>query len=240
MLCRMLKASGVAGAPASYFHRPEPLTWAAPLGLDVMGMEPGAAMRSICAAVLPVGRAGTPCFGLRLQGHSRAFFAEHLALAWPEHPGMAARIEAAFGRMAYIHLWRRDLLAQAISRVKAEQTGLWHRGSDGSEIERTAAPAPARYDPEKIGAIIDDLRGLDAGWRAWFAEDDLAPLSLCYEDVAADPLQALRDILDLLEIDPVAARAVSADTGRLSDAVSRDWHARYRADTAQSASAFML
>ena len=37
----------------------------------------------------------------------------------------------------YLHLSREDKLAQAVSDLKAEQSGLWHVFTDGSERETT-------------------------------------------------------------------------------------------------------
>ncbi len=40
-------------------------------------------------------------------------------------------LRRAFGRVGFVHLSRRDVLAQAVSWVRAEQTQQWYAGGDG-------------------------------------------------------------------------------------------------------------
>ena len=54
------------------------------------------------------------------------------------YPGLAddhARITSAFGQLQYIHLSREDKVEQAVSHLKAAQSGLWHAYADGTERE---------------------------------------------------------------------------------------------------------
>jgi len=48
------------------------------------------------------------------------------------HPGRAGAdldlLTAAFGPARFVHLWRDDTLAQAVSWVRAEQTNYWQQG----------------------------------------------------------------------------------------------------------------
>ena len=69
---------------------------------------------------------------------------------FPGLPSDAARFERAFGKPLYLFLSRGDKVGQAVSRLKAEQTGLWHRAADGSERERSAPPRPPAYDRDRL------------------------------------------------------------------------------------------
>ncbi|MEO0999464.1 MAG: Stf0 family sulfotransferase, partial [Pseudomonadota bacterium] len=141
LLCELLKATGVAGRPGSHFHEPSLARWAEVYGIDPAAFPDETAMlRAIFAAARRRGTCAAGLFGLRMQRGSFGYF---LAQARRIHPAGrdAEVIGAAFGPTRFLHLSRADKLAQAVSRVMAEQTGLWHRRADGSELERLAPPA---------------------------------------------------------------------------------------------------
>lgn len=127
LLCDLLAATKVAGNPDSFFMRDIDPVWAEQWGL------PGRADRSDaahCAAYLATavraGKGQTSIFGLRLM---RENLGDLSAMIDKVHPGLPSdrdRLQAAFGKVLYIHLAREDKLAQAVSMVRAEQTGLWH------------------------------------------------------------------------------------------------------------------
>lgn len=231
LLCRLLAATGKAGGPDSHFHRPSLDAWLSDHGLTRADYTSGReATAAVFAAARTAGQAGTGVFGLRLQGHSFAFFLRQAALLFPDATTDADRIRAAFGETLYIHLSRRDKLAQAISMVKAEQTGLWHRAADGSELERLSPPQPPIYDARRIAKMMGTLTAQDAEWPRWFAKQGIAPLTLTYEDLSANPQRPLAQVLDALGLDPQLARAVRSPTARLSDEINRQWADRFRAE----------
>ena len=85
-----------------------------------------------------------------MQRHSFDFFTEKLLSFYPEHSNDVERFQAAFGRTLFVHLTRRDKVAQAVSYVKAQQTGLWHAAPDGTELERLSRPQEPAYDASEI------------------------------------------------------------------------------------------
>ena len=186
-------------------------------------------MAAVFAAAIDKGRGRTPVFGLRLQRHSSAFFSEKLALLHPEPAGDAVRMRAAFGHTLFIHLTRADKVDQAVSLVRAEQTGLWHRAADGSELERTAPPREPEYDFEAIRAAVDQLTRYDLEWEALFAGEGLSPLRLTYDALSADPSGTLATVLETLGLPREAANGVTPGVARLADATNSDWVARFRA-----------
>lgn len=227
LLCRLLEAAG-AGHPDSHFHRPSIDAW-----LSTYGLGPAATPRGTVAAIVEAairrGTGQTGVFGLRLQRHSFAFFMQQLDLLHPGLPSDRARIEAAFGPTLFLHLTRSDKLAQAISLVKAQQSGLWHLAPDGTEIERTAPPQEPVYDRAAIAAAMDELAGLDRDWLDWFAAEAITPHRIRYDDLAADPGTALAGILARLGRDPAVAQGIAPPVARLSDDTSRAWAARFGA-----------
>lgn len=231
LLCRLLADTGIAGNPGSHFHEPSLAEWLADHDLpEVPGRSERETVAAVFAAAIGHGRGGTPVFGLRLQRHSFAFFSEKLALLHPGPAGDAARMQAAFGRTLFIHLTRADKVDQAVSLVRAGQTGLWHRAADGSELERTAPPREPVYDGAAIAAAVAELSAYDRDWTTWFAREGIDPLPLTYDGLSADPAGTLARVLGALGLPPEAARGVTPGTARLADATSRDWVDRFRSE----------
>ncbi|MEZ5722880.1 MAG: Stf0 family sulfotransferase [Paracoccaceae bacterium] len=229
LLCLLLAGTGVAGNPQSWFHTPSVARWAEALGV---AREPARDERTlfadVVAAARKAGAAGSGVFGLRMQAHSLEFFQDRLATLFPERQTAAARIEAAFGTTRYIHLHRQDKVAQAVSYLMAQQSGLWHAAADGREIERSAPPAEPRYDPVAIGETVARMQGYDRMWDDWFAGQGMAPFRVDYDALSDHPRDQLRDVLAALGRDPGAAGQVAVPTMKLAGATSRDWVRRYR------------
>jgi len=231
LLCKLLTATGVAGKPESYFHLPSVSGWA--IDYDVPSREADTkqqVMRAILAQVRQQGSNGTNVFGLRLMRKSFDYLMEQLDGLFPCLPSDAARFERAFGRTLYIHLSRDDKIAQAVSVVKAMQTGLWHIAPDGTELERAAPSRQPVYDADHIEREIAELTAYDADWEHWFKKERLQPLRVTYQELADNPSAILARILHSLGLDSDAADNVRPGVGKLADATSRDWVKRYQAE----------
>lgn len=190
-----------------------------------------AAMDAVFAAAMAKGCAGGDIFGLRLQGASFAFFRQQLARRVPQAASDLAAITSVFGPTLFIHLTRPDRLGQAISRLRAEQTGLWHRHADGSELERLDPRAKmAGYDAAAISAHIATHEAFDAAWEAWFAQQAMAPLRVTYDQLSADPTAVLASILSALDLDGARAQTVPPQTAKLADETSQAWRRRFEAE----------
>ena len=153
-----------------------------------------------------------------------------LALLCPGTMTDPDRIEATFGPTRFIHLTRQDKLSQAISLVKATQTGLWHRAADGSELERLSPSRGPSYDPEAIAKSLAEVTALDAAWLDWFDGQDIHPLRVTYDELSAHPIATLATVLDLLSVDQKAARHIRPSVAKLADATSEEWAKRFRAE----------
>jgi LPS sulfotransferase NodH len=231
LLCKLLAATGVAGNPDSYFHRPSISDWLADLGLARESwVTERAQLAAIFQAAIGQGTLETGIFGLRLQRHSFDFFTEKLAVLYPGHSNDAERFHAAFGRTLFVHLTRLDKVEQAISYVKAQQTGLWHVAPDGTELERLSPPQALAYDAAEIRARVVELTAYDRSWRHWFAASEIDPLRITYEDLSSGPIETLRAMLDHLGLERQAADGVEPGVAKLADDINQDWVARFRAE----------
>lgn len=231
LLCKLLASTGIAGKPGSHFHEPSLQSW---LEYYELAADPNEAQRDtlvrVFDAAVAKGTDGTGMFGLRLQRHSFAFFVEQLAVLYPRQPSDLARFEAAFGPTLFIHLTRPDKVAQAVSCLKAEQSGLWHVAPDGSEIERTAPPKVPSYDGAALRSLYEEFTGFDEAWPLWFASQGIEPLRITYDELSADPQATLRQVLGALGLEPRAADGVAPGVAKLADGISAEWVSRFRSE----------
>jgi LPS sulfotransferase NodH len=146
---------------------------------------------------------------------------------FPKETTDAGRIAAAFGTPLYLFVERRDKVGQAISRIKAEQSGLWHRAADGSAREQGGEYREPEYDADRIRDSIAETTAHEANWRDWFAREGITPLTQTYEELSADPVGTIRALLTALGRDPSTADQIAPRTSKLADATSRDWAERY-------------
>lgn len=181
------------------------------------------------AALQTEGYGGTPVFGLRLMGPDLAFACDWLDRRHPNLPNDLARLEAAFGPVRFVHLVREDKLAEAVSYLRAEQTGLWHQHADGSILEQNTPRQPDGFDAAVITDRMQMLQGYEADWQDWFAREGISPLRLTYETFAKDPQCILAQVLAYIGQDPSVAAGLTPGLRRLADTTSEDWIARYRA-----------
>ncbi len=233
LLCGLLAETGMAGRPDSHFHEPSLDRWLECHGLsDRRFTSDEDARRAVFASIRDKGDGGTGVFGLRLQQGSRDYFLEQVDRLYPGRSNDVERIEAAFGPTLFIYLKRTDRLAQAVSRVMAEQTGLWHRNADGSELERLAPPREPSYERKSIERHMTALAAMDADWERWFAREHPAPLRVDYEDLARAPQATLARLLEALGLDPIHASRVQPPTAKLAGAESGEWIERFTREMA--------
>lgn len=231
LLCDLLTATGVAGRPLSYFRSQDLSYWA---GLWSVGGSTAESdpefNRAYLAAMVKAGTAGTGIFGLRLMWPSVAETTKRLNAALGGEADIASRFKQEFGPTLFIHLSRQDKIAQAVSLVRAEQTGLWHVAADGSERQRTAPAQAAVFDVGRINRARDMLTTEEAEWSRFFDQSCIEPLHLTYEKLAADPQMVLADTLTALGRDRTIAADVAVQTGRMADATSARWAAQMKPD----------
>lgn len=227
----MLEDTGRAGIPDSHFHTPALENWLKTYKLSKQDYSSNHEMlAAIFAAARVRGTGGTGMFGLRLQRGSFTFFMEKTAELYPACQSDIERIETAFGKTLFIHLTRPNKVDQAISRVKAEQSGLWHKAADGREMERTAPRQELRYDPVEIERHRLELTKFDEDWKVWFEQQNIRPFQISYDDLADKPRDVLARLLAELGLDSTIAQGIAPPTAKLADKISRAWATRYRTE----------
>jgi trehalose 2-sulfotransferase len=227
LLCGLLRSTGVAGRPESYFRAPDEQSWADRWQL-VRGPAGGFEYQRFVRAAIAAGSTPNGVFGARVMWGTMDEIVARLASSHTDVGGADLDLlTRAFGRTRFVHLRRDDTVAQAVSWARAEQTGFWHPGDPAQPWQRP------RFDFEQIDALVQTIREHDRAWRDWFDTAGVEPYPVRYEELTADPAGVTRGILDFLGLDPPGDRDIVPGHGRQSDGINQEWISRYRARAAQ-------
>ena len=231
LLCDLLADTGIAGRPNSFFRRESFLEWADDFNVSATEWPSAHEFdQTYLTAVRREGTDGTPVFGMRLMWESVGDLSNRLDSFYPGLPSDEARFRAAFGPAVYVHLSREDKVAQAVSRLRAEQSGLWHVNADGTERERMKPGQAPVYDSHGLSALVSELEKQDAAWLSWFAQQGIQPVRITYESLSTEPQSTLATVLSALGLDPAIAATLEPKTAKLSESESREWVSRFRAE----------
>ncbi|WP_410811531.1 Stf0 family sulfotransferase [Micromonospora sp. 067-2] len=234
LLLGLLESTGVAGRPQAYFRSPDEPRWVDRWQIRRTA-EGGFDYADYVRAALATGRTDNGVFGAKLMWGTLEEVVDKLARVYPDLAGNdVALLNRAFGRTRFVFVRRDDVLAQAVSWLRAEQTARWFVGGNG-EIGGDAGNGQVpRFDAAGITDIIEMIREHDAAWESWFAAWGIRPLVVRYEELDTDMVATTRRILDFLGLALPAGRTIVARHQRQADDLNRQWIDRYREETADS------
>jgi len=222
LLCGLLDSAGVAGHPASYFNRKTLNEYAD----DWRTARPRAGRidEAFVRAARTAGQTPNGVFGGRIMAETLPELTSGLAAAASVPAATDVDLlSAELGRLRFVHLRRRDVVAQAVSWAKSLQTHFWHPGE---------AVAPGgrdpHYDEELIGRLVATIERAEADWAAWFASHRIVPCEVTYEELAADPPRTAQKVLDYLGLKVPQGRQLVVGHHRQADQVNADWIARFK------------
>jgi trehalose 2-sulfotransferase len=219
LLCSLLAGTGVAGRPESYFRQPDLSEWAARFGVPVAS-DGTFDYRDYVAGVVRHGTSPNGVFGARLMW-GMVELAVQAVNPSPSRGSDLQVLDDAFGPLVLVHLRRQDIVGQAVSWARAEQTGYWQQGD--------SAEAAPRFDPDQIDGLVRTIREHNAAWQAWFSRQGAQPYVVTYEDLVADPGGTVLGILDRLGVEPPPDWHADPPHARQADEVNVEWVRRYHA-----------
>jgi trehalose 2-sulfotransferase len=228
LLCALLDGTGVAGRPREFFERlahsglprqpreyfervedPDLLELLAPT--DPGTPDPGDPI----PRALADGTTDNGVFAAKLMWTHLLDLAERL-----DRSPDATLLRERFPDPRYVHVTRRDKIAQAVSLWRAVQTRAWRAG----EVTENGN---AVYHAGAIGYLAGQLTDHDDAWRSWFAANRIEPLTLVYEELAAGTSAVTAAVIDHLGVGP--AEIPEPPLRRQGDDRSARWVERYRA-----------
>ncbi|GEM_PF-2447979 len=125
--------------------------------------------------------------------------------------------------LKYIYLVRKDRVSQAVSYVRATQTGIWEiRKGEGKKIS-----GALYFDFERIFDAIIQFQKWEKGWEEFFRKNNIIPLKIEYEELIKDHRGTLVRILEYLGVSVPEPLVVEVGLEQQSDLLSEEWARRY-------------
>ncbi|MFP4282845.1 MAG: Stf0 family sulfotransferase [Opitutales bacterium] len=170
-------------------------------------------------------------FTLKLMGHQRREMLAALRRQ-PGSEGASARqlLAPFFPGAHFLRLRRRDTVAQALSHLRAIHSQNWVAAQE--QLGRRGNPL---YSHLQILRLLEETENSGQGWEQFFVEGEIEPFELVYEELAADPVAAVRAIHAWLGLPPPVdeeALRQRAARGRQTAPTSSRWAERFRAERA--------
>lgn len=224
LLAEGLQSSRIAGRPREWFHKvaekDRSSQWGMPLPSD-HGYTDYVA-RMLRAATTPNG-----VFGLKLHWYQFQRLPEKLGTieGYKDVP-MTVALPRLFPNLKLIWLTRRNKIRQAISLMRARQTGSWWH-PESYTVKRPVL-GQAVFDPRAIDGAERHLLENDTGWKQTFEEFNAKPMVVVYEDLVVNYEPTVREVLRYLGI-PGADRVAIPPTKMKvqSDGMTDAWFRRY-------------
>ena len=136
-------------------------------------------------------------------------------------------LPANLDRFRLILLVRRDLVAQAVSLTKAQQTTIWH-----SNQVANRAPEDALYSAAHVGQSLRRVLAALETLRLYVKAAGVPSARLFYEDFAEGDPSTIEAACDRLGLPRRIARRTQnwRQVARIGDAVNLEWAGRFAAD----------
>ncbi|MFZ0390340.1 MAG: Stf0 family sulfotransferase, partial [Calditrichia bacterium] len=129
--------------------------------------------------------------------------------------------EQIFPGLKYIFIKRRNHLEQAISYVKAMQTGQW---SSDMPLRKNHL----NFDFDEIKRRIQMVRNQEKGWKQYFDANNIDCFEVVYEDFVKDYESTLKGVLNYLNIEMPAVLTLNPPSiDKQRDELSRIWKEQY-------------
>jgi len=229
LLCDLLADTNIAGCPDSFFMNEHYSSWTSLLGVPVDSWRTKSAfdLRYI-EAVIKQGAGETGVFGMRVQWESLGDLSARLRELYLTEENDQDLFNMTLGITHYIHLSREDKVAQAVSLLRADQSGLWHVHPDGSERERIKDGLTPTYNTKALSTLVSRLEEFDAAWTAWLSAQNIQPIFVTYEKLSSHPNIVIGEILSRLGLNPTNASKISPKTKKMASYESKMWIKRFR------------
>ncbi|HKJ38765.1 MAG TPA: Stf0 family sulfotransferase [Anaerolineales bacterium] len=220
LLCQALESTGVAGVPREWFNCPPDL-------LTTFKKADHAELQEYLFKL------GTTDNGIFAINHS--FYEPHFSQlietlrklpACPSEPISRTEVwEQVFPNHRHIFMTRRNKIRLAVSWWRAIQSGEWHIPS--GELRKPVDLSNA-YSFDAINHLYMECSMREAGIGEFFAEGNITPLNIFYEDFVQNYEGTIRTILDYLELDTTSATIAPPALIKTADVISEEWVQRFR------------
>jgi LPS sulfotransferase NodH len=220
LLSKALESTGIAGNPREWFNCPPDL-------LSTFHKTDHAELQEY---LWKIGTISNGVFGINYSFYEPHFIQLTETLRkFPACPPSAIKRtevwESIFPNHRHIFMTRRNKVRLAVSWWRAIQSGEWHVPSNEP---RKPVDLSNAYSYDAIHHLYDECSMREAGIQELFAEGNIVPLTIVYEDFIQDYEGTVRTILDYLEPDSQSATIAPPALTKTADAISEEWVQRFR------------
>jgi LPS sulfotransferase NodH len=217
LLCKALEGTHLAGIPNEWLY-----TW-----LDDQQVEN---TEELQLRLWEHGSTTNGVFGLKHSFHEPHF--TKLIETFRKFPGCPAnennrvRIwENALPNHNHIFMTRRNKVRLAVSWWKAIKTAEWHRlaGVPPKLVDLRDA-----YSFDAIHHLYCECSMREAGIQEFFAEGNIVPLTIVYEDFIQEYEKTVRKILAFLRLNVIPLEISQPALAQTADDISEEWVQRFR------------
>ena len=132
-------------------------------------------------------------------------------------------VKKHFNNLKFIHILRRNVVAQAVSLSIASQTGKW--SSLGNQKKA------AEYDFDQIFGCIRTPAGHNAMWDLFFSSNGITPHVAYYEDLLVAPTEVIQAIVDYVGVDAnIAADLSNTSLKKQGTDMNKAWEERFKSE----------
>jgi LPS sulfotransferase NodH len=215
LLCEALMASGIAGRPHEYAGPADGATW------NQFNRFPTHAAYFFQFADLC--RSANGIVGVKFMVPQLLEFVTDARRYLRSHATPIEALKTLLGTGRVIRLRRRDRFRQAVSWVRAQQTGEWSKNpsADGRSI--------CHYDIDALRDAVIQIARQEHYWERFIVEANLPVHHIDYEDLDENYSSAVTRVLSFLgfsEAVPIRAPAMV----KQADALTDEWLQRLVAD----------
>ena len=120
--------------------------------------------------------------------------------------------------VVWLRTRRIDRLAQAVSLVRAQQTGQW--------THALRVRGEPRYDRDAIRQALRRVEHEESSWDRYFSEHGVSPLEVVYEQLVADHRGTVTAVL--AHLGHTGVEVPPPPIERQADDLNREWAERFR------------
>ncbi len=223
-LCGLLRSSGIAGMRGPDLEMLQSLTNARSENADLEEDH----LANLIEASLKNTATPNGMRGFKIMWSNLAHFNDYPPIKslaqLPKGPERFAKVAKSFPKAKYVFLYRKNLVRQAISAVKLNESGV----SKPEELE--GQPPNYQYSYAMIERKLGTLESWNSQWEAFFKVTNTTPFRLSYEALCRSPRRTINQILKFLEIHDVCLNTPQTTVQPMPQLHSLLWEWRFRSE----------
>jgi LPS sulfotransferase NodH len=204
LLCDVLAATELAGAPTEFFD-PNQMH-------EFQRLWGATTFEQYVEALIAKKTSPNGVFGLKAHYHQF------------DNAFRDRDVDALLPNLRLVYIQRMDRVRQAVSFAIAMQTERWTSLHE-------PPPIPPVYDAAQIRELLEWIEREEVAWERYLARSRRPLLRLTYEGLVESVERTVMEVMRFLEIELPHGFELPAPTlGRQADAVNDEWAVRYRAE----------